>query len=255
MYTNPRLKSAYQNYWFDEDEAVAEKQFLAKYGPVFRGEKAHDRDEHYRSHLRDIYKIKPKGKFLDLGAHCGFLMRLAVAEYQWEIMGVEPSPLFARFAREFFKLDVRQGFVGELDLPRHSFDVVAMTDVLEHVGDPKVLLGQVHHLLKPDGLLYIKVPNGQWNRVKQALLPRQRFDIWDSREHLVHYTQKTLGKMLEASGYRVAKIHIAAPVNAGKGVHPLRLLAWGTAEGLYRLSGGWVPPLAASLIAEAHPAS
>ncbi|MFP4323308.1 MAG: class I SAM-dependent methyltransferase [Anaerolineales bacterium] len=255
IYTNPRLKESHKNYWYDDDAADAEARFLDKYGAVFRGERPHDRDPHYQAHLAEIARVKPSGAFLDVGAHCGFLMRLGTD--RWDMVGVEPSPLFARFAQEYFGLDVRAGLLEEVDLPPRHFDVVAMTDVLEHVGDPGPLLEQVRAVLKPDGLLYIKVPHGDWNRVKQAvlvgLLRSQRFDIWDSREHVVFYTQKTLRAMLEKHGYRVRRIGIAQPINAGGGVHPLRQTAWALSMGMYRATGGWVSPFAASLIAEAHP--
>ncbi len=253
MYTNPRLKGSHLNYWFEENEAETRQKFMEKYGAVLRGEKAHPRDRHYEKHLEEIAQVKPTGELLDVGAHCGFLMRLAK---NWHVTGVEPSPLFARFAQEYFGLDVRIGLLHEVDLPKHHYDVVVMTDVLEHVANPREVLGQVHALLKSDGLVYIKIPNGNWSRVKQwvlvRLLGRKNFDIWDCREHVVHYTPRTLRKMLEASGYRVRRIGLFEPVQAGKKVHLLRLLAWSLSSGIYWMTG-WVSPFSASLIAEAQP--
>ena len=36
--------------------------------------------------------------------------------------------------------------------------------------------------------------------------------IWDSYEHVVHYTDRTLRKMLEAGGFRILEMSIGKPI-------------------------------------------
>jgi SAM-dependent methyltransferase len=257
LYTNPRLKNSHANYWGEENDAEREQYLLNKYGRVFDGTEPHGRDESYDRHLRDIERVKPSGHLLDIGSHCGFFLRRARGR-DWTLTGIEPSPISARLAREKFGLDVRTGMLREVDLPARHFDIVTMTDVFEHVPNPRELLRQVRTVIKDDGLLYIKVPHGNWNRLKQRLLVdllhSQQFDIWDSREHLAHYTARTLRRMIEMSGYRVARIWIHPPINTGRHNHTLRQLPWRLSTAVYFLTGGWISPLAPSLVAEAYPA-
>jgi predicted SAM-dependent methyltransferase len=94
--------------------------------------------------------------------------------------------------------------------------VVALSDVFEHVTLPREFLGSVGKLLKPGGLLYVKVPNARWNLLKQHLgewlgrLPAN--GVWDSYEHVVHYTEPTLRAMLEAAGFELRVMTFARPV-------------------------------------------
>jgi SAM-dependent methyltransferase len=135
----------------------------------------------------------------------------------WTAVGVEPSPSLSRLGVEHFGLDVYNCFLNELPSRLDgSFDVIALSDVFEHISDPLAFLKETSRFLAPDGILYIKVPNARWNSFKQAMLrlagkaPKQ--GVWDSYEHVVHYTDRTLAAMLEKAGYRSLKTTIGKPI-------------------------------------------
>lgn len=71
--------------------------------------------------------------------------------------------------------------------------------------------------MKDNGILYVKVPNAKWNILKQKMLalmgkhPSQ--GLWDAYEHVVHYTESTLKRMLVEGGFRVIEISTEAPVH------------------------------------------
>jgi hypothetical protein len=91
-----------------------------------------------------------------------------------------------------------------------------MTDVFEHLPHPGAILDKVHKIIKNDGILFIKVPNGLFNLTKLHLARLtnsiKSYDIFDSYEHLVHYSEDTLSKMLEKNGFRVIYKNIAKAV-------------------------------------------
>lgn len=91
-----------------------------------------------------------------------------------------------------------------------------MTDVFEHIGDPKALLREVRRILKPDGIVFIKVPNGLFNlfklKVQKLIGQPHMLDIFDSYEHVVHYSSQTLKRLLEAEGFRIRFQSIARPI-------------------------------------------
>jgi 2-polyprenyl-3-methyl-5-hydroxy-6-metoxy-1,4-benzoquinol methylase len=186
MYTSTRVKAPEKVYWGDAAKYLEEARL------VFQGKAAHHRDPNYLEELALIRRYKPSGRFLDVGCNMGMLLR-HVKSMGWTGVGVEPSPTLSRLAVEQLHLDVYNCFLDELPSRElGSFDVVALSDVFEHITQPIEFLTQAARYLKPDGLLYIKVPNARWNLFKQKVLglmgrtPKQ--GVWDSYEHVVHYT-------------------------------------------------------------------
>jgi SAM-dependent methyltransferase len=212
IYVSPRLRAPERNYWAGED---AKRQ---KYYSILRGEQPHPRDRNYLEHLSTIEAVKPSGRLLDIGTHCGFFLRLARGR-GWQLTGVEPSASSAALARDAYGLDVRCGFLEELGLEPASFDVTTMVDVLEHVPAPRRLLTEVHRVLAPGAVLFIKVPNARYNLLKYRLLRqalrRDGFDIFDSREHVVHYTPETLSRVLHETGFVRITFYVPLPIQSG----------------------------------------
>lgn len=210
LYTSTRLKSPEQVYWGAAEGYVQEARL------VFEGKAAHHRDPNYLEELRLIRRYQPAGRFLDVGCNMGMLLR-HVRRLGWTAVGVEPSPTASKLARERFHLDVYNCFLHELpERERHAFDVIALSDVLEHVVEPLPFLRQLDQWLAPRGVVYVKVPNARWNLFKQRVLrmlgrtPKQ--GIWEAYEHVVHYTDQTLRMMLERAGFEMLRLTFARPV-------------------------------------------
>ena len=210
IYTSPRVRHPEQAYWGDADTYYAEARL------IFEGRAAHHRDPNYWEELRLIRRYKPSGRFLDVGCNMGMLLR-HVRRMGWTGVGVEPSPALAQIARVQFGHDVYNCFLH--DLPQsedNAVDVIALSDVFEHICDPLACLADVRRVLADDGILYIKVPNARWNAFKQAALrlvgqaPAQ--GVWDSYEHVVHYTDATLHTMLATAGFEVMTMTIGRPI-------------------------------------------
>jgi 2-polyprenyl-3-methyl-5-hydroxy-6-metoxy-1,4-benzoquinol methylase len=210
LYVSPRVKAPAEIYWGPADVYVEEAR------DVFTGARSHHRDPNYLEELELIRRYRPSGRFLDVGCNMGFLLNKA-RSMGWDVTGVEPSPSLSGVAREQWRLPVVTGLLSDLPADfNHTFDVVALSDVFEHVTTPKSLLADVARVMKPDGVLYVKVPNGAWNLFKQRVLSlagqRPSQGVWDSYEHVVHYTERTLRAMLAAGGFRVQSLTIGKPI-------------------------------------------
>ena len=96
------------------------------------------------------------------------------------------------------------------------FDVVTMTDVFEHLTEPGEILNDIYRILKADGILFIKVPNALFNLFKFNIAKisgrLKDYDLFDSYEHVVHYSDKTLRCMLEKYGFKMIKTFIGRPI-------------------------------------------
>jgi len=103
-------------------------------------------------------RIKP-GNFLDVGCAGGNL--LSVGErYGWRTYSVEVSKFFYEHAKRNLKSSsVFNGELHEAKFNDNYFDYIYMSQVLEHVTDPTLLLNEINRILKTDGELFIDVPN------------------------------------------------------------------------------------------------
>jgi len=209
IYTNPMVKDPEKNYWGDENIYYEEARL------IFNNLAGHHRDRNYIEDLRIIEKLRPEGNFLDIGTNMGFFLRHTRGK-KWNVFGVEPSPALSEMARKYFGLNVRTCYLNEAGFKDEFFDVITMTDVFEHIAEPKKILGDIKKVLKKGGILFIKVPNGNYSLLKlwlaRAAGNLKGYDIFDSYEHVTHYSHKTLNRMLEECGFFVQKTVITRPI-------------------------------------------
>jgi SAM-dependent methyltransferase len=138
------------------------------------------------------------GALCDLGCWAGFLMSEAESR-GWQTVGVEPSRFAAAYAREQFGLDVKTGTLDGVELPGGHFDAAVMADLIEHVPDPGAALERVAGLLRPDGVLYLALPDAG-SRVARVLGAR-----WWSvlPTHVQYFTRASLVRLLARGGFDV----------------------------------------------------
>ncbi len=204
IYANPRLKDPGGVYWGDAEKYSQEARL------IFEGRACHHRDRNYQEDLKLIRRYKPSGNFLDVGTNMGFFLRNAKMYKGWNLYGVEPSPSLSEMARAYFGLNVKTSLLEDAAFENEFFDIVTMTDVFEHITNPGKILAEVRRILKPDGILFIKVPNGLFNlfklRIAKLAGKSENYDIFDSYEHVVHYSQGTIKQMLEKHGFKVTDV-------------------------------------------------
>lgn len=142
------------------------------------------------------------GKFLDVGCGGGsYLYRLK--QWGWNVYGVEPSAAGVAQARSL-GLSVHQGQLNGAGFPDRFFDVVRLHHVLEHLTDPRETLRQIYRILKPDGIVYITVPN---TRSLNFWLFRENWYGLDAPRHVISYCPRALRFLCRTTGFQVAKIN------------------------------------------------
>jgi len=96
-----------------------------------------------------------------------------------------------------------------LDAMANRFDVVTMTHVLEHLLDPRAVLGQIRASLNDAGLLCVEVPN-----IPYETLLRHPDHAWAPRcdePHITFFSRNTLTDLLERCGFEVLFADTAGP--------------------------------------------
>lgn len=100
-------------------------------------------------------------KICELG--CGTGGNLAALAEKHDVVGVECSTHALEYARRRLGNRVRRGSLpDDIELPPGSFDVVLLTDVLEHIDDDINSAKTALRLLRPDGIVVATVPAYQW---------------------------------------------------------------------------------------------
>lgn len=162
-------------------------------------------------------------KFLDVGCGSGSLVFRAKEKYR-EAYGVDISAFCVREAEERKRERFGEGApihfsrcnVGmRIDFPDGMFDTVASVAVIEHVFDLYGVIGEIHRVLKKGGVFVIEVPNIAYLRYRIELLfgklpvtssPHNWREVgWDGG-HLHYFTKKTLGGLLDDTGFEILKV-------------------------------------------------
>src|SRR5690606_13692892 len=135
----------------------------------------------------------------------GFFLRV-MRDAGHDVRGVEVSAAIAAAARR--ELGDDRVFVGMLDdvpadrpgYARGSFDLVTLSDVVEHVPDPQRLLREARAMLKPGGHLLIETQNvDSWF----ARLLGPRWHHYKHEEHIYHFNPPTIRRLLDQADFEL----------------------------------------------------
>jgi 2-polyprenyl-3-methyl-5-hydroxy-6-metoxy-1,4-benzoquinol methylase len=124
----------------------------------------------------------------------------------WITKGIEISSTAVNFAKTIRNLDVVKGSLETLPFDSETFNVVTILDVLEHVPHPLTTLREINRVLKPGGLLVIRVPNTPFQLVKakiQKWKRGQNFTTMAAPFHLNHFDESSLRDLVEHSGFEI----------------------------------------------------
>lgn len=101
--------------------------------------------------------------------------------------------------------------IGDIDTapyPDQSFDVITLSQLLEHVADPIAFLQQVKRKLKPGGKLVITTP--RFGGLQQHLSGR-RWINWHIPFHVNFFSRSSLQRLADATGLRIAQLRTFTP--------------------------------------------
>lgn len=159
----------------------------------------------------------PSAALLDIGCGEGATAALALKLGRCgSARGVELVPQAAAIAAEVLH-DVLIGDVEDMSFPwpTQTFDILIMSEVLEHLRDPATLLRRVHPLLKHGARVLASSPNVAHHRILRMLV-RGRWDLADAgpmdRTHLRWFTPASYRAMFEECGYAVDGVGPLGPL-------------------------------------------
>ncbi len=162
-----------------------------------------------------LQMIPVKTKILEIGCATGSLSEYLIKEKGCTVVGIEPS-------REQAEIAIKRGLtvkIGSIDdiriqaeLDREvgdqgPFDVLFMSQVIEHIANPEELLLRAKDWLSPSGVLIISTCNiAHWKcrfRLLGGTWHYQDYGIFD-RTHLRFFTIKSFREMLTGCGFETS---------------------------------------------------
>lgn len=155
----------------------------------------------YNNLLQTFNQYKSRNTVLDYGCGQGWLLDVA-RENGWKTYGTEYSAVAVDKCRKK-GITMHQGELNPANYEPESFDVIIMSEVIEHINNPEEELIKMFSLLRKGGLLYITTPN--FNCYLRYYL-KEKYHIIEYPEHLSYYTMKTLNRVLVNTGFKKVKM-------------------------------------------------
>ena len=153
----------------------------------------------HRQRLNEIAKLVPNAdglKILDAGCGEGHLLqKLYQKNNTNDYYGVDITPIALEKARlRFPQGKYYLANLAKMDFTDNFFDVIVITEVLEHVIDYEIVVNELKRVLKSGGILIITFPNEVLWTVSRFFLRRRPVKILD---HVNSFTPDFLQNILQ----------------------------------------------------------
>lgn len=136
-----------------------------------------------------------RGRLLDIGCNEGRTLKNYARNGFWA-EGAELNEAAAAVARDA-GFPVYTGALADFH-PAVPFDIVVLSNVLEHALDPKAMLRSIRRLLRAGGQVWISCPNSRsWLRSVFG----GSWINWHVPFHISHFSAQALGSLLRECGF------------------------------------------------------
>ena len=198
--TREEIDAVYERYSYDAQHLDALPAFLQ---PVI-AEK-----------VRSFEPYRRTGRLLDVGFGAGALLR-AAKDQGWSPHGIEVSRLAVEQARRNGLGEIVQGDFLEAPFEPGFFDVIVMSELIEHLPAPEPFIRHARRLLAPGGLLYLTTPHG---RGLSGRVLRETWSVCSPPEHLHLFSRRSMMRCLAGNGFGPIRVE-------ARSVHPHELVQW-----------------------------
>jgi len=142
-------------------------------------------------------------KILDIGSGPGHFL-VNGRRRGWQTLGVEPSQQAVLHTRNM-GVEVIEGFLDDQMACRlGEFDVIHLSEVMEHIPDPVEMLNRCKQILKSEGLICVVVPN-DYNPFQHILRTVNQFKPWwvAPPHHINYFDIDSIENLLSDHGFEI----------------------------------------------------
>lgn len=141
-------------------------------------------------------------RFLDVGCGFGFFSREALLN-GYAVTALELAEIEGSVAQELLGMNPIRSSFEDFSLSEHEFNVVLMSQILEHAHDVNLWISKARNLLADDGILAIALPN--FGSIFRLILQENEPYICPPA-HLNFFNPFSLSRLLEKHGFKVEEI-------------------------------------------------
>jgi len=177
--------------------------------------------------------IGPLGgkRLLDIGCGTGEYLK-AASDRGMDVTGIDVDASLTERIHRKLGFRVVTGLFTADTFPRHTFDVIVLSHVIEHLQEPLELLKSIRAALKPGGAFVMCTPNADsFLEVVHNLYGRWRHGAgrsfaltpFTSSYHIVGYNLRSARVVLERAGFQPAYCKVHSGLEWEDGAHRLAM--------------------------------
>ena len=155
-------------------------------------------------------------KLLEIGCSAGMFL-FHVKDLVKQVTGLDYDSNSANFTSEKCSCKTFTTDLDETGLKENNFDIICAFQVLEHVKNPTEFLNKVKKYLKPNGIIFIEVPNLNDVLIHAYDLPNH-YNFYFHSAHLWYFTEKSLNSLMKKAGFD-GTIHFTQDYNLLNHMH------------------------------------
>lgn len=182
---------------------------------IFNKDYENKPSNYYGNSRPEVLALVPENckNFLDVGCSNGSFGNLVKQKRKESVVwGIEPHK--SSFDQAEKKLDkvINSYFTADLpEIQGKKFDCISFNDVLEHVFDPKEVLGICKNFLTQDGYVVASIPNILFFHVFfEHIILKKDWQYTDGgtldETHVKFFTPKSVKRLFETAGYDIVRM-------------------------------------------------
>lgn len=144
---------------------------------------------------------EPIGTLLDVGCGGGrFLNRMQ--KRGWQVEGSDFDEQATKKVSARYGIKTHIGDLSQCALPANSFDVITMSQTIEHLYTPEATLRECLRILKPGGLLVMTTPNVYSIAASEF---GAHWRGWEAPRHLHLFSVESLQRLTQRVGFEIVE--------------------------------------------------
>lgn len=165
----------------------------------------------YKARFWQVRRFKKSGHLLDIGSGNGQFLHFFGP--MWQLSGVEVNRDFVKISQELVpSAKIYAGKFERFKSKPASYDVITLWHVFEHLDNPLTVMKKIYRLLKPGGLLFVEVPQGN------SLLRKLFSNDWQLLmfpQHLYFWTAASLRYLAKQTKFTIVSLTYLGFISSG----------------------------------------